>query len=42
MTFGAPWALVLLLGVPAVVVAYVRTRRRRGAGAGTPDRSSRS
>ena len=29
MTFGAPWVLVLLLGVPAVVAAYVRTRRRR-------------
>jgi Ca-activated chloride channel homolog len=29
MTFGAPWALVLLLAVPAAVSAYVKSRRRR-------------
>lgn len=29
MTFGAPWVLVLLLAVPALVAAYVRSRRRR-------------
>ena len=29
MTFGAPWVLALLLAVPALVAAYVRSRRRR-------------
>lgn len=29
MTFGAPWVLVLLVTVPAAVVAYVRSQRRR-------------
>ena len=29
MTFGAPWVLVLLLAIPALVAAYVRARRRR-------------
>jgi Ca-activated chloride channel family protein len=29
MTFGAPWVLALLLVVPALVAAYVRSRRRR-------------
>lgn len=29
MTFESPWMLGLLLVVPAMVVAYVRTRRRR-------------
>ncbi len=29
MTFGAPWVLVLLLGIPGLVAAYVRSRRRR-------------
>ncbi len=35
MTFGAPWALVLLLAVPAGVAAYVRTRRRGAQRAAT-------
>lgn len=34
MTFGAPWVLVLLLAVPAVVAAYVSSRRRRARRAG--------
>ena len=29
MTFGAPWVLALLLAIPAIVAAYVRSRRRR-------------
>jgi Ca-activated chloride channel homolog len=29
VTFGTPWALALLVTVPALVAAYVRSRRRR-------------
>jgi Ca-activated chloride channel family protein len=29
VTFGSPWALALLVAVPALVGAYVRSRRRR-------------
>jgi Ca-activated chloride channel family protein len=29
MTFGSPWALVLLLAAPAAVTAYVSSQRRR-------------
>lgn len=29
MTFGSPWVLVSLVAVPALVAAYVRSRRRR-------------
>ena len=29
MTFGTPWVLALLVAVPALVAAYVRSRRRR-------------